>query len=944
MSSRLVGPWRGLVLPAVLLLSIPRDPARAQLGDEYFEKLRVERLDAFGDAGAGSSTAIDAMDRQHIAYYATEGCCDLALKYALQDSTGWHFEVVVPDSGFADGARASIALDAAGEPHIAFYDSRSRTLRYARRSGLSWQTETADSNGDVGRYASLDLDANDVPHVSYYDAANQNLKFVRKNGATWQPQTVDNAGNVGLHTSLRVDGIAVHVSYYDATQQDLKYVRGAGGVFSVAEIVDGGGDAGFDASLALDGSGNPLISYFANPSFKSLKLATKNGVSWQLETINSSNDFPRSSGTSLALDPNDSPRIAYGRSGSVNSVYKDGNQWRFDPVADVQPAQRGVQSVSLALDADAKPHISFYSRAHRDLMSMSLTRGWRIEQLQEGDTSRGSHASLAIRDGIPSIAYTGVEGAQAEEGIYLRTRSGNVWSPPDKVWPDFDATSLVATSSLALNAQGLPRLSFYVDGYCTPTCDFPKDLMFAWQDGVTNDWNVETVATQGDVGRFQRLILDANDVPTIVFLDETAGQIKLARRAPFDRRRGSAWQILPQTLTVQSQPGVEPPIAALGLPGGSIVVSHYSVPQSETNGDLRLGTWDGVSWSDSLIDGGTDANSPPDVGRSSSLAYDATENRLTVVYKLGDDIIDGVKFAYRDNGGVWHAEELCFLGTPVLGLGGGSWKDPRIASTYDGGVGFSFLDVYPGVNPFCRQESVDTAEAVSPAMVVDDIEHIAYFDDDFRQLRYAERTLPPPFAQPAAQEEDPDSDFPTNFTQICQLQLPSRGVGGCDACICILSHGQDCGRRIFTIAELTERGADLLQRFCPYASELDALFVAEPELARDASLVLQDLRPGAEALFEGRGSQVTLSEEMIEETTDVLDRLDAVASSGLRASLFVTRAEMGDPQDLVGATFDEAATRLGLTALQRVAILLDPWLFGGVIAFCLVGPRIRRRT
>ena len=39
----------------------------------------------------------------------------------------------------------------------------------------------------------------------------------------------------------------------------------------------------------------------------------------------------------------------------------------------------------------------------------------------------------------------------------------------------------------------------------------------------------------------------------------------------------------------------------------------------------------------------------------------------------------------------------------------------------------------------------------------------------------------------------------------------------------------------------------------------------------------------------------------------------------------------------------EAGTKLGLTPFQRVAILLDPWLFAGVFAFVILGPRSRRK-
>jgi hypothetical protein len=211
------------------------------------------------------------------------------LKYARKSGGAWTTETADGSANFV-GYDSSIALDAQGNPHVSHYDGTTGDLKYARKSGGVWTNETADGSANlVGLYTSNALDAQGNLHVSYHDFTTGDLKYARKSGGVWTIETADGSANsVGTYTSIALDAQGnPHVSYIDATTGDLKYARKSAGVWTV-ETADGSANAvGYFSSIALDAQGNPHASYYDN-TVGDLKLADAAvhllnpapGVSW----------------------------------------------------------------------------------------------------------------------------------------------------------------------------------------------------------------------------------------------------------------------------------------------------------------------------------------------------------------------------------------------------------------------------------------------------------------------------------------------------------------------------------------------------------------------------------------------------------------------------------------------------------------------------------------
>jgi hypothetical protein len=181
----------------------------------------IRTIDSDQDVGRWPSMAIDAYDQMHISYHHVT---QQGLKYARLNPDGTPATAPIFLTGMRGiGNFSSLALDAGGNPHIAFFNDNTDDMMYIHYQN-GWQAiQTVDSWGIIGWHPSLALDANGKPHISYYNYTQRHLRHAYWTGSEWKISLVDDRGEVGEYSAMVMkDGATPLIAYYDRTNGDLK--------------------------------------------------------------------------------------------------------------------------------------------------------------------------------------------------------------------------------------------------------------------------------------------------------------------------------------------------------------------------------------------------------------------------------------------------------------------------------------------------------------------------------------------------------------------------------------------------------------------------------------------------------------------------------------------------------------------------------------------------
>lgn len=324
------------------------------------------------------SMELDGSGNPVVSYFQHEIGENLKLLHCNDPNcAGGDDSVTSPDTAGEVGEYTSLALDGAGNPVVSYYDRTNNTLKVMHCNDPDCaggdESITSPDPGSSGAFTSLELDAAGNPVVSYFD--NNNLKVLHCNdpNCAGGDESITSPGVGGNFTSLELDAAGNPVVSSGGSAVMLLHCNDpdcAGGDESITSPDTPCQCAG--QSLALDGSGNPVVSYmsYLTGELKVLRCDDPNCAGGG-DTVT-----PQDVGTnvqlesSLQLDGSGNPMVSY--FGSDDSDLRilhcnDPQCTGGDESIEVPDTDIGVGHPSLVLDAAGNPIVIYHNQSDHGL-------------------------------------------------------------------------------------------------------------------------------------------------------------------------------------------------------------------------------------------------------------------------------------------------------------------------------------------------------------------------------------------------------------------------------------------------------------------------------------------------------------------------------------------------------------------------------------------------
>ncbi len=351
-------------------------------GEALQEGWVVERV----EQGTKPALTLDASGRPVIAHMLERR--GGFVKAATRGQNGWSSALVA--EGYFYGP-LDVATDPEGRIHIVYHDHQAPNfnpnvgdLAHAVRQDASWAVEPLANRGHDGWDARLVFDANGALHASAVDPLDFNGRGVEYYLLTPDGALVVEAVGSAPQTYRFATAIALgpdgepRISYFDLNASRLRLATRAGPGDWTLETVDDAAGTGAFSSLKIDPKGGLHLSYFESdggPAFADagrIKYAFRPNpdAPWRIEVIDRLDQvFSGFTGarnlTSLALDSAGNPWVAYSDESVLKLARFDGQNWQIQTVVEAGERPLG-QLVSLVLDADDRPHLSYHEVTNKD--------------------------------------------------------------------------------------------------------------------------------------------------------------------------------------------------------------------------------------------------------------------------------------------------------------------------------------------------------------------------------------------------------------------------------------------------------------------------------------------------------------------------------------------------------------------------------------------------
>ena len=331
-----------------------------------------------------------------------------------------------------------------------------------------WRARFVDHVTDADSYdatrTSISTPASGVSWIVYSDGPQEgggfDLKLARGplRDGTFSRESIDPGDpEVAGYASLSMDsGGRANVAYSSGWLYGtgiLKYAHRQRRAWQI-DVVDPNQGVWGDTSLALDTNDRPYIAYSTLSG--QLRLATRNQTGWTTELVSAEHV----QALNLALDSTGLPRIAYvagtGDAFTLRMATFDGASWAFETVARV--SSQGMEfGVGLALDSRDEENIVFSVLEPDRGMAFArrVASGWDVRVL-EGDLWQPA-LTVDTVDTVHVTFYDATRGAL----VYGRRAVGGEWSFETVEDDPSPYVRIGRQPSISVDDQGRVHLSYY---------------------------------------------------------------------------------------------------------------------------------------------------------------------------------------------------------------------------------------------------------------------------------------------------------------------------------------------------------------------------------------------------------------------------------------------------------------------------------------------------
>ena len=224
--------------------------------------------------------------------------------------------------------------------------------------------------------------------------------------------------------------------------------------------------------------------------------------SWEVSTIDDNGAKP-----SLAVDPQGTPHIAYmleAMPGFVKHAVHDSNgDWNISTVS----TGYFYGPLDIVVDEGGVPQISWHNHDKENGAYAALVNGkWVVHDINHPGHD-GWDINLSIdSSGRPHIISINPSQFGSQSGVEYATFDGEVWQVEEV---GSGPVPYEFGTGIALDSQDRVHVVWLDNS--------TKDLKYAITDG--DSWDISTVDSEGDVGRFPSLALDKQGNPAISYYE-----------------------------------------------------------------------------------------------------------------------------------------------------------------------------------------------------------------------------------------------------------------------------------------------------------------------------------------------------------------------------------------------------------------------------------------